>query len=151
MWYAVKIPKRKPLRERGFSFSELVGDRFKADAEDTVLGLFLGGIEFAEDGEQLGFGHRGVGQDANVKILEEVGERGVTEQTDDLGLELILLGFGELNGVVESDLLALLVVEAQLNALGASFDVVKVGGLEVHIMCCHGMIIAENQVGRKVV
>ena len=115
------------------------------------MGLFLGGIEFAEDGEQLGLGHRGVGQDANVKILEEVGERGITEQADNLGLELILFGLGELNGVTESDLLALLVVETQLNALGAGFDVVKVSGLEVHIMCCHGVIIAEKRVGRKVV
>ena len=62
-----------------------------------------------------------------------------------------MLGFGEFNGVAEGDLLALLVVETQLNALGAGFDVVKVSGLEVHIMCCHGVIIAEKRVGRKVV
>ena len=63
------------------------------------MGLFLGGIEFAEDGEQLGLGHGGVGQDADVKILEEVGEGGITEQADDLSLKLILLGFGKFNGV----------------------------------------------------
>lgn len=101
----------------------------EADAEDAILGLFFGGVEFFEGGLEVGFGHGGVGEVSDVKIGEELGEGLIAQEADDLGFEGVVAVGGKFDGVAELDLLAFFVVEPELDFFGAGFDVVEKLGL----------------------